>query len=517
MTAIAINRFHARYRCAAAVAGQRERLQRLLGEVIDSGLEAAVQRSGIDTAGELCIREVNALARLDMSEPDFVLAAKLALAIGDAIEAQAGKQSEDLVHYGSRAHALIDLTVAALGGDFTRAWAWRRLGLWDAESALSTASAVRLVLRALAAEPRHATTAIAHLARYPRLFDRLLQHASPPQLQGLGKAVMRAVGASEDLLLPPGEDLAAPRAIDVSRRIVQPSHIARATAASRSIDSALQPHGPVLAVLAILEVDPGLLRQPAESARALVHAVSDLLVGAADLEEAGGQDPSGSQDLSSSGARLRDRRPESKRSAAARPDLSHADPMASRDPLKPAEMQATPSEHPLPDVRRRAHTRFGGLLYLINLASRLGVMERIVQDQRLAERSPRWSLHQLAMALVPVAASDAAALAFAGLLPDSDPPCKSGPPPAEPEIAAIAELRAELLQALREVLDRRSDAEPLLIESVCRRTAEIIADPGWMEVRFSVDDVRTEIRAVGLDLDPGWVPWLGLVIKFAYA
>jgi hypothetical protein len=28
--------------------------------------------------------------------------------------------------------------------------------------------------------------------------------------------------------------------------------------------------------------------------------------------------------------------------------------------------------------------------------------------------------------------------------------------------------------------------------------------------------VRSEIRVAGLDLDPGWVPWLGVVIRFAY-
>src|SRR6185436_8640437 len=183
---------------------------------------------------------------------------------------------------------------------------------------------------------------------------------------------------------------------------------------------------------------------------------------------------------------------------------------------EPSLDQLPASGHPLPEVRRRASTRFGGLLYLIHLADRLALAERIVQEPRLAERSPRWCLHQLAMALVAVPASDPAALAFAGLLPAGEPPCEDQPAPTEIETAVIAELRGELLQELRELLDRPADAEAALVDFVCRRTAEIVADPGWLDVRFSLDDVRTEIRAAGLDLDPGWVPWLGLVIRFVY-
>jgi hypothetical protein len=174
------------------------------------------------------------------------------------------------------------------------------------------------------------------------------------------------------------------------------------------------------------------------------------------------------------------------------------------------------SAQPVPEVRRRAHTPLGGLLYLIHLAGRLGLAERIVQERRLAARSPRWCLHQLATALVAVPDDDPAALAFAGLLPASEPPCADQPAPAACETAAIGELRGELLCALRELLGRPRETAAVLLDFVCRRTAEIAADPGWLEARFSLDDVNTEIRAAGLDLDLGWVPWLGLVIRFVY-
>ena len=31
-----------------------------------------------------------------------------------------------------------------------------------------------------------------------------------------------------------------------------------------------------------------------------------------------------------------------------------------------------------------------------------------------------------------------------------------------------------------------------------------------------MDQVATEIRRAGLDLDPGYVPWLGVVVRFIY-
>jgi hypothetical protein len=55
-----------------------------------------------------------------------------------------------------------------------------------------------------------------------------------------------------------------------------------------------------------------------------------------------------------------------------------------------------------------------------------------------------------------------------------------------------------------------------LISFVCERRAEIIADPGWIEAHFSPDDVSLEIRRAGLDLNPKYLPWLGVVVRFLY-
>jgi hypothetical protein len=122
------------------------------------------------------------------------------------------------------------------------------------------------------------------------------------------------------------------------------------------------------------------------------------------------------------------------------------------------------------------------------------------------------------LALTPVEENDPAALAFAGAPPDAEPPLDHEPP-GETEIGAINSMAARIVERLGALIDQKGEwrgdrAE--LIEFVCRRRAEIVADPGWIDVRFSLDEVATEIRRAGLDLDPGYVPWLGVVVRFIY-
>lgn len=53
--------------------------------------------------------------------------------------------------------------------------------------------------------------------------------------------------------------------------------------------------------------------------------------------------------------------------------------------------------------------------------------------------------------------------------------------------------------------------------------ANLVRRPGWMsysqthvEVWMPLSDIDLRIRRAGLDIDPGWVPWLGQVIRFHY-
>jgi hypothetical protein len=53
-------------------------------------------------------------------------------------------------------------------------------------------------------------------------------------------------------------------------------------------------------------------------------------------------------------------------------------------------------------------------------------------------------------------------------------------------------------------------------EKLFRRMATMVLAPGTIEVSFSLDDVDLRVRRAGLDLDPGFVWWLGSVVRFRY-
>jgi hypothetical protein len=115
-----------------------------------------------------------------------------------------------------------------------------------------------------------------------------------------------------------------------------------------------------------------------------------------------------------------------------------------------------------------------------------------------------------------VGARDAAALAFAGLAPDAAAPSEDEPPPTPAEQEAIAELGERVTTGLRGALGAADAPRMALLVRVCRRPAEIVADPGWIEVRFPLSQVDTALRRAGLDLHPDWLPWLGAVVRFVY-
>lgn len=550
MAAIAVKHFHARLR---ADDSQRQRLNRVLALALDDRLEAAVGRDGLADRGEICIREIHALVRLDLSESDDRLAARLALAIADAIATGAGQPSAGLVRYLSRTHALADFAASTLGGDFSRAWAWRQLGIGQAEFAASAADAARQVLAALARHPEQATAVLATVAAETALFERLLRHGPLAQWRGLARRVIEAMAGDADTLLEPMPEPVRPGVAEAAAQWLKRSAIARAALASSRRAPFAEPA--LLAVFVLAEAEPALLQSPAPPARARIQAIASAFAPPVRRQAAPAQTPTlaaenpqpadaaepSAADLSPAG----DKRPQADASAShelaqtaetlsplaepAGQKLGAAETRQSADaptvskvlPNGDAanaqaidESPLPPRTHSLPDGRRQAHTAFGGLLFLIHLAKQIGLAARIVQTPGLERRDPRWCLLQIALALVPTTPADPVALAFAGWLPDSEPPDE--PPPDEAEQAALDGLRGNLLEALCERLAQTGLAADGLLDFVCHRKADIIADPGWLEAHFALDGVSTEIRAAGLDLDPGWVPWLGLVIRFVY-
>lgn len=511
-----VGSLRATYRFPAGAAGERARLDRALAELLDSELERAVERSPLDLRALVCIRRLHVPVRVRLDGTDAAIAGAWAAAIGAALERSAARPSADVVRYASRREALTDVAVSVAAGSLERAWAWRRLGLWDDAGAAGPATAGAALVRVLVAQPESIVAVVAAVAATGAL-DGLVRAVDVAGWERLAAAALRRAGADERLAAVAG-GTAAPgdRSTGTGARTVSTASARPLLRAALRVAPALggrRPALPALAVLAALDAEPGLGRAPAQRAHDAVAAIAAALIATQSPEPP--RQPAGER--SSEAAR-----------EAAPPDVPPGRPAEAIPGGEPAGASAEATGGPVPDagaegpgapgsayaVRAGAQTAFGGLLFLLHLVDELALPDAFLSSPALAARPLRWSLHRLALALTGAEPDDPAALAFAGLPPDAEPPSAGAAPPDVAETAALRDAAARVADGLADALGPDAGDEPL--ERVCRRDATVLADPGWIELHLSSESVELDVRRAGLDLDPDYVAWLGVVVRFVY-
>jgi hypothetical protein len=577
MQTLHIRKFKARYRLPASARDERQRLDAALKITMDETLDSELDRLGFSEDEEVCIRDVFVPIRLRLSATVDALAKAWGFALARAIgRAASGGRVAGVVRYESRLQALIDMAVGVALGDLGRVWAWRQLGLWQAGERVTDAEALDELVRALANEPVKIVAVVSTIAR-DGVLNRLAPRLTHEHWHTLAGAALSVAGISE--LLNQSMMPLAPVSVATMReasRLVSTSRIAHANASTLAQFSThhAEEAQRAVAVLAILESNQSALARGETEARLLVNAVMLALRSIAsagsirrgkegvdvwetlrdDVWTRASAEFENRQEANDESASVTRTAPDTSRAADASKqetrqgtdgqenifDISTLD-TATLDTatLNAVTLDATTpdattfdahtvdattfdaatsdDERPLPVVRRRAFTRFGGLLFLLGLMEDLGLPLEMSDYAAMSERPFRWVLHRVALELTSAAADDAAALAFAGLLPDAAPPSQGEDEPSESEAGVIAAYAARITEELKVRLSDWRDVPPAtLLHFVCRRRAEIVADPGWFEVRFSLDDVATEIRRAGLDLDAGYLRWLGAVVKFIY-
>jgi hypothetical protein len=483
METLRIRRFDTRYRMPASILGQRDRLDRVLRHVLDDGADRALERIGVDPTEAICLRRLDVPLRLRLAASDAALVATWSVGLAQAIEHALRAGSGDVVRYGSRARALLDLVVSSARGSFERRWAWRQLGLWEDGRSVGDA-----VVSALLREPTTIVSVLVEAARADVLASLvgLLPAAGWSMLAEVATA---AAGRTVALEAPPESAPTAPTSDPLVARVLAGSVLVAEWRRAQLWTAPGDVHCAV-ALLAAVEVEPLVVRRPEALARAAIASVAT---------ELGAQGPFGSP---TGEAR---RTSATERSAAGTSDA----PPARDGDLVVGGLH--------PRARCRARTRYGGLLYLLHLVDELALADRLAVDARLEARSLRWVLHRLALGLVRAEADDPAVLAFSGLTPADPSPSLGEPEPSAAETLALAEYGETIVAQLRAWLVRPDEPVATLLRSVAWRDAEIVADMGWIDVRLSLDDVTTEIRRAALDLDLGWIPWLGVVVRFVYA
>jgi hypothetical protein len=169
------------------------------------------------------------------------------------------------------------------------------------------------------------------------------------------------------------------------------------------------------------------------------------------------------------------------------------------------------------NARQGWPSAWAGVLHLYCTAAEAEVPAALLADDVLAARPLAWVLHAVACQLVPAAPGDPALLAFAGLLPTDQPPSQAWRPADQLELDSITgHARRWLAVTARRMLhDRAATAET--VERLLHRQGIVFAERGWIDVEMPMSKVDIDIRRAGLDIDPGWIGWLGSVVKFRYA
>jgi len=482
-----ISRWETRYRLPDPAGGARERLDRLLGGDVLAMLDTGLARTGMSPYEEICIQRVATQSRLPLDLPDSRLGAEWTGDLVAAIQAAVDRGGPGVVRYRSRHAAVVEVVSNAAGGDFSRAWAWTELGLWPDAPVAPGRAAIARAFAVLVFEARIAPSVLSAIAiAAPARFRRLLELAGPEAWEGVAEAAAEALARAP---VQRGETSPAP--LTASPRRVDRSPMARCVAeAARSVALPLRTLR-AAARLVALEAEPAAAGQTTEG---LIDAIVAELYGE------------------------RQRPPLT--SDAAVPARAGEPADAPRARKRPAACE----ELPLPEAeaivssleRPRVWTRFGGLLFLWHLVRELGIAAEALEEGIVRGHTTRWYLHGLAMVLDELAHDDPAALAFAGLAPDRRPPSEEEAPPVPSDQALLRQWRARIVAALRHRLSDPPSSDEVLLGFVGRRRGEIVVDPAWIEVRLSLDELSTEVRRAGLDLDPGWLPWIGAVVRFVY-
>ena len=379
-----------------------------------------------------------------------------------------------VVRYASLRDAQADLLYRSAQGDRGRHWAWHRMGLLDRADA-SPAEALAQGVARLLQTPEAVWPVVARLVHGEPATASLaaVLRALPANAwMALLKSSPRSRGHALALPMPADPSGAHPDLAQARATLQASLDAGRLLAWAATRPELVERRHDVLAVLAA-SLACGAAGLPSMQARAMVVAARTAL-------------------------RPRDGEI---RYAVSSPA---ADPVAC-DPTAPPIREPAAGLPPLPalePVADEAATSWGGALFWL---ARTGP-DALCPDDASEPRAPL-ALRLLAIAqALGVPPDDAATRAFCG-----------GAVPGEPVPPALV-ARAQVLVARWS--DWLAEAAPELpeprTEAVCRRRGRLRLEPGWIELHLPLESADVRVRRLGLDLDPGWIAWLGCVLRIRY-
>lgn len=407
--------------------------------------------------------------------------------------AQDDRPGAERVVFASAWHARVALSSRLLRGEHVSAWYWP-LAVPEFRVAVGAGDNLRAIAVTLA------SSAEAPVA-LPAWADRVVRAAGAGALvaqlpERFGESLLKTAG----LPLPVGE---AGRTQGIARPASRPSAASPGWGADERAMAAMPPWlQSLLRVAGWREAGPNFLPARQPRSRAAAHAAE----GEAFEASTGGH---AIAPAAESHATRRRRNLEAPAFAQAPPSGLDANPLAGPAPLRPGDILDTGFA--------TFATDFAGLPLLLPVLARLG----LPRWAEAGEGDPAdWTRAVLGAALLRLRApADDPAWWLATLstpllrLDAPAPPDWPGPPQALATAPTADAQATAWLTAVRHWL--RRDAR-IGLASLVRRPGRIGLTPTHLDMHFALAAADLRVRRIGLDIDPGWLPWFGRVVGFHY-
>ena len=153
-------------------------------------------------------------------------------------------------------------------------------------------------------------------------------------------------------------------------------------------------------------------------------------------------------------------------------------------------------------------TDWGGVWFLLHAIADLELADRLLT----AGFDPTPAVAQVVAALTGAPRDDPGVAVLAGRPPTVDAAVPPTAIPAELPTDLLDELSADLAGWIDLALDWGNQEDGWL----WRRRGVVRTELALVEIEFPRSSVDVDVHVAGLDVDPGWVWWLGAFVRFRY-
>ena len=519
MTDVTIDRLHASYN--GFDRADVERLDGALAHVVDQSLNQALTARHLPDLFAVCIRSLDVVVNLDPDGSLDTWGRRWAQHLADAIVVaiRPGTSAPDvptadhgdLVIYDREIDVVRDVVVSVASNDRRRLWAWNQTGIWS-RAGWPTFDDVATLLRY---RPTMAGSVLAAARR------RGVVPLSAAGWRAVASAVAATYGvdpgksylaADEPTVNSQYRQLGAysrarstePQRLGLSTSSTDVSSVVSIVPRAAWIGSAPEQRI-ALAVLALMITEPILARS---------RTAIDAVAGAAMELPGPGQYSAERNDT--------DRPITGTGSATPKSSVERPGPAAENTTDSAGDNDRGVDDGDGSDPESRATSEFGGVMFLIQPLRELGVVDATVDATTLdngRRAEPLTVLAEIVSAVTGVDAADPIVDALVGLDRDDGQRERGkigeGDDGDEGEKGSIPqEFVVDQAQRIVNWLEDRTGESDL--DWIWSRPATINRQPGWIEIEMSLDSVEVRVRTAALDLDPGFVWWLGSVVRFRY-